>query len=268
MKNVKCLSTHALLKLLALGVFMLLALQVRADVTSPGVYIQSEKGYVALPALEGMDGLGYDFSRHLLNLPVVQGDELTLVLLVNSKDFSPEWAEYELRTVESPAAGVRISPRIEKSGDDKHQLTFTFKDRSQHFLLIDIGCCRNEQVYGIALTDTREAIARVFSDTSLNPVSVEHVLAGILRGAPDDSKVKALHQQWQGRIDAQQAEELFVHIKSAWSDYEQAKDTAAKVDALQSVQAMSERYLEEFAAGKDKVAVTEYLQSAKKKLEI
>lgn len=275
MNNIKLFLTPAVFKWVVLFLPMILSLQASAEqasaevTNSPGVYFKSAKGFIALPALENMDGLGYDYSRHVLNLPVIETGDLTLTVIVNAEAFSPEAAEFELRTLESPGVGVEMVPATsEKLAENKYQLTFKIKDRSQHFLLIDTGCCRREQVYGVVLTDPRAALARIFADKGQNPVSAEYVLAGILRGAPHDKQIKSLHQQWQARVEQQQASELFGYVEKAWAEYEKASDTAAKVDALRRVEGLSQRYLTEHNKGSDTAAVKKYLKSAQDKLDI
>src|SRR5690606_4628959 len=62
----------SLRRLVALVGMFCLANAVWADVTSnQGVYLKTAKGFTQLAALENMNGLEYDFSRHLLKLPEI-----------------------------------------------------------------------------------------------------------------------------------------------------------------------------------------------------
>lgn len=266
MKNL-LISLRSLVALV--GIFCL-ANAAWADVTSnQGVYLKTAKGYTQLKALENMNGLEYDFSRHLLKLPVAEGDDLEITLVIHQTEFSPNWAGYEVRDMESPAAGQRLTPtKVEELAENKYQVRFKLPERDQHFLLIDTGCCRQSQVYGLALTDTHKALARIFADESLNPVSAEYVLANILRGAPDDEQIKALHAQWQGRITQTAASELFAQIESAWQDYEKAEQPAKRLEALEVVQSLSERYVNDYAQGSELADVKKYLALATEKLRI
>jgi hypothetical protein len=241
-----------------------------ADPTAhQGIYLKTAQGYTELVPVENMDGLEYDYSRHLLKLPVIEGEELELTLVIHQQDFSPHWAGYDVRDMESPAAGQRLKPvKVEELAENKYQVTLKLAARNQHFLLIDTGCCRQSQVYGVALTDTHKALARIFADESQNPVSAEYVLANILRGSPDDEQVKALHAQWQARIKEAEAMELFGRIESAWEDYEQASQPARRLEALEVVQALGQRYLDDYAGGSKQAEVKKYLDTAAKKLNI
>jgi hypothetical protein len=121
-----------------------------ADPTAhQGIYLKTAQGYTELAPVENMDGLEYDYSRHLLKLPVIEGEELELTLVIHQQDFSPHWAGYDVRDMESPAAGQRLKPvKVEELAENKYQVTLKLAARNQHFLLIDTGCCRQSQVYG------------------------------------------------------------------------------------------------------------------------
>ncbi len=233
-----------------------------------GVYVKADDGYVQAKSMSDLYGLGYDFGRYLMGFPEAVGDADELTVVIHNRDFHPDWARYEVRDMESPGAGAAISPvTFDELDEHKYRLVFEVDDRSQHFLLVDLGCCRGN-VHGISLTDTREAIADIFADESQNPVSVKYVLDNMLRGAPEDEQLLDLRARWEAVADARDAASLYERIREQWQAYESADEPTARVQALQLVVNLGAQYAQYHADGEDRESVDSLVAEAEDKLDI
>lgn len=233
---------------------------------SQGVYIKEGESYTAAKPIAGVQSLSYDFGRYLMVLPQVKNLGKELEVIVFKDDYTPDWADVQLRAAESPGAGRKLAPTgVKKLGEDTYQLNFELPATNAHFVLIDVGCCTNN-VFGVALTDMKKAVLAAFKEESLNPVSAEYTLAGIVKGAPEDKELTALYHHWQKKIQQKEASEQFGSIVAAWKNYESTERADKKNDNLESVKAFSENYLAHYPDGDDAAKVIDYLNKANKKL--
>ncbi|MDQ2077879.1 hypothetical protein [Marinimicrobium sp. ABcell2] len=237
------------------------------ETLSQGVYVKTPEGLIPVRPIGGINGLNYDFGRFLMHMPQVEANR-TVEFIVYQSDFSPYWSDAELRSIKSPAAGQRLMPaHIDKLADGKYLLQYEISSHAHTFVVLDTGCCRSN-VFGVSLTDTKASIKEIYSDESLNPVSAEHTLASIVRGAPEDAELSSLHAQWQKRIVIQEAREHFEHISYLWQQYEEAEDPVTKVESLQAVKQSAQQYVIQYPDGANAEEVTEFLSSAQVRLDI
>lgn len=239
-----------------------------AQPDEPGVYLAVGDDYQPLGTVSEVNGLNYDFAPFVLSLPEAPGVETPLEMLVVEEDVNPKWIHIEYRTIESPAAGKRLSPQNHQKLDNGgHRLTLEADTSEPGFLLVDMGCCQ-DSVYGIALTNTKESMLDIFGDEDMNPVSALHTVKGFLRGAPDDRDLNKLVESLEQREQHAEASRYFERIEQAWGDYESAEKTADKVEALEYVQSMADHYVETYPSGPELRQVKRYQKQANDKLDI
>lgn len=236
--------------------------------TASGVYLADGDDYQPLAVVSNVQGLNYDFAPFVLDLPEAPDIGMPLELVIIDKEIEPRWMQIEYRTIESPAAGERLTPgQKEKLDEHSHRFTVETDNELPGFLVVDIGCCQ-DNVYGIALTDVKAAITDTFTEEDRNPTSALHTVKGFLRGAPEDRELKKLVATLEERERHAEASRYFERIESAWNDYESAEEPAEKVEALEYVRDMAEHYLEAYPSAPQAGQAERYREKAAGKLDL
>lgn len=238
------------------------------DIEAYGVYLKVEDGYQAIPPVQGMDSLNYDFSFRLLTMPVAKTPATPVELVIYSSGFEPDWSRFEARPMDVPGGNAVIYPTVAPLKEDQFKLTFNDPIREDSILLVDTGCCR-ATVYAVALSEPEPQLLRLFAPgTEHNPVSAEFVLDRVLSRVDASQQMTDLHNHWKNEVQLKEASDYFVYIDEAWQKYEAGETTEERINALQQVQGMSERYIEDFPQGRELEKVKERLAFAKGKLDV
>ena len=238
------------------------------EIEQYGVYLKTRSGYQSLPPVRGLDSLNYDFSSRLLTLPVARDAVQPLEIVIHSPDFHPDWSRFEARPMHTPGGNAVVYPSITPLADDRFKLTFDEVTTDDRTLLLDTGCCR-ANVFAVNLSDPEPRLLELFApETDHNPVSAEFVLGRILSRVDGSEELNALHEHWQTQVQIKEASDYFVYIDEAWRSYQDGETTGDRIDALQRVRDMAERYIEDFPQGQELEVVKEWLVVANTKLDV
>ncbi len=236
------------------------------NIKSYGVYINSENGYQAAQRVKGVSGLNTMFARRVLTLPAAKVEANTLEVVIFNSGVNPNWIEAQLRSFESPDAGIALTPdSVTPLADDKFLISYNIEESENRFVAFDIYCC-GDNVFAMALTPPKQAVLEIYGKgTQHNPVSAEYVVGNMLKGTPEDADIKALHSYWINEVTEKEANSSFQFLMSRWEEVEAASNFEDKARLMKSAKSLAERYLESFPQARDHNKVRELLASINKK---
>lgn len=238
-----------------------------AEIEQYGVYIKGKSGYEPAQVIPQLYSLNHDFSSRLLQLPVVERADQSLEMVIYQPDVHPDFFMVEARSMATPAARSPITPKIQPVSPNLYRLSFD-EVAADQIVLINLGCCQRA-IYAAALTAPKPALLRLFAkDQDLNPVTAEHILSRIVRGAPNDKELSALHQSWQVKVEQKKATEQYAFIQTVWGRYEKGETPSERFKALEQVKQLCETYLADYAQGLERAEVQRLLKTADGKLKI
>jgi hypothetical protein len=229
-----------------------------------GVYVKTDQGY--LPA-DVYTHYRMDF-EYFGELPVLTPSSNGLEVVVYQPDLSPDYLSFETRPLDSPGLRISATPKISPLSDNQYRITFKEDIPSDRILMVGTGWGENS-VYAVSLSSPLAGFIEGYKEGSdITATNATWSLDKILVAYPGNKRLIELQAHWTKKEVEAKATEQYDWVMTAWADYEKAKTSESKVDALENVKGRIEYYFKEFPTGMETGELEDLLTTVEGKLRL